>query len=249
MSNMTDEVAAAAEVLEGADPLVTLEWAVARYAPRLALACSFGPEDVVLVDLIARHRLPIDIFTLDTGVFFPETYALWRELEARYGVKVRAVRPAQSLEEQAEAHGPELWKRAPDRCCALRKVAPLEAALDGLAAWVTGIRREQTPERAGARMVEPDRRPGLIKVNPLAHFTHDDVWAQIYLHDIPTNPLHAQGYPSIGCAPCTSPVALGEDPRNGRWRGIAKTECGLHVREDGDARVIPAQRLAHREGA
>jgi phosphoadenylyl-sulfate reductase (thioredoxin) len=249
----SDELDGAAAVLEAADPLVTLEWAVARFAApgKLALACSFGPEDVVLVDLIARHRLPIDIFTLDTGVFFPETYALWRELEARYGVAVRAVRAAQSIAEQAVAHGPELWTRAPDRCCHLRKVVPLGAALAGLDAWVTGIRRDQTPDRASARMVERDRRPGLVKINPIAHWTHDDVWAHIYLHDVPTNPLHQQGYPSIGCAPCTSPVAAGEDPRNGRWRGSVKTECGLHAEthtEDGGT-VIPAKRLAQREGA
>jgi phosphoadenylyl-sulfate reductase (thioredoxin) len=227
---MTDEgLAGAAAVLEGGDPVAALEWAVARFAPRLALACSFGPEDLVLVDLIGRHRLPIDVFTLDTGVFFPETYALWREVEARYGIEVRGVRPVQSIDEQAAEHGPTLWTRAPDRCCHLRKLVPLAAALEGLAAWVTGIRRDQTPERASARVVERDRRPGLIKVNPIAHWTHDDVWAHLYLHDVPTNPLHQQGYPSIGCAPCTSPVAAGEDPRHGRWRGSVKTECGLHV--------------------
>jgi len=241
-----DELAGAATLLEGGDPLSTLEWAAARFAPRLALACSFGPEDLVLLDLVARHRLPIDIFTLDTGVFFPETYALWRDLEARYGIKLRAARAAESIAQQAVSQGPELWKRAADRCCHLRKVVPLAGALEGLAAWVTGIRRDQTPDRATAKIVERDRRPGLIKINPLAHWTHDDVWAHLYLHDVPTNPLHQQGYPSIGCAPCTSPVAAGEDPRNGRWRGQAKTECGLHVETDGT--LVPASRLAGREG-
>ncbi len=231
-------VAGAVAKLEGSDPVATLRWAVERFAPRLAVACSFGPEDLVLVDLIARHQLPIDIFTLDTGVFFPETLALWREVEARYGVRVRAVRAAQSIDEQAAAHGPELWRRAPDRCCQLRKVAPLASALEGLAAWITGIRRQQTPDRAAAGVVERDRRPGLVKVNPLVHWSHDDIWAHLYLHDVPTNPLHQQGYPSIGCAPCTSPIALGEDPRNGRWRGLAKTECGLHV--DAAIPAIPA---------
>ncbi len=238
---MTDEgLAGAAAVLEGGDPVAALEWAVARFAPRLALACSFGPEDLVLVDLIGRHRLPIDVFTLDTGVFFPETYALWRQVEATYGLQVRGVRPAQSIDEQAAEHGPALWTRAPDRCCPLRKVVPLTAAREGLAAWVTGIRRDQTPERASARVVERDRRPGLIKVNPIAHWSHDDVWAHLYLHDVPTNPLHQQGYPSIGCAPCTSPVVAGEDPRNGRWRGSVKTECGLHV---GDEPLVPVGAL------
>ena len=122
-----------------------------------------------------------------------------------------------------------LVRRAPDRCCELRKVQPLRAELAGWDAWVTAIRRDQTPDRAGARVVEHDRRFGLIKVNPLVAWTHRDVWRHLAAHDVPYNPLHDRGYPSIGCRPCTGPVADGEDPRAGRWRGRGKNECGLHV--------------------
>ncbi|HVK77700.1 MAG TPA: phosphoadenylyl-sulfate reductase [Kofleriaceae bacterium] len=233
-----DELTDAAARLEGGDPAATLAWAAERFAPRLALASSFGPEDCVLIDVIGRHRLAIEVFTLDTGLFFDETTALWRALEARYGITVRAFRPRQTVDEQAAAHGPALWERQPDACCKLRKVEPLGRALSGLDAWVTGIRRDQTPDRATAKVVERDRRPGLIKLNPLAAWTSDDVWAYVRAHDVPVNPMHARGFPSIGCTPCTSPVAAGEDPRSGRWRGNAKTECGLHV-EDG--RLVPGR--------
>ena len=239
MSTLTDlELADAAARLEGAPPEVILAFAAERLGPRIALASSFGPEDCVLIDVIGRHRLPIDVFTLDTGLFFDETYALWRALEARYGITVRAVRPRQTVEEQAAEHGPALWERAADACCKLRKVEPLGRALSELDAWVTGIRRDQTPDRAHAQVVERDRRPGLLKLNPLAAWTSDDVWAHVRAHEVPVNPMHARGFPSIGCTPCTSPVAAGEDPRSGRWRGQAKTECGLHV-EDG--KLIPAR--------
>ena len=208
--------------LEGHSALEILRWASRQYGSKLTFAAALGAECCVVIDLIGRHELPIDVFTLDTGVLFPETYALWRALEDRYGLTIRAVRPEQTIDAQALTHGPTLWERDPDRCCDLRKVRPLRNAL-------TAIRREQTPERATAQIVEDDRKFGLIKINPLVTWTHDDVWAHIYANDVPTNALHQQGYPSIGCQPCTSPVAPGEDPRSGRWRGAAKKECGLHV--------------------
>ncbi|MCI0343704.1 MAG: phosphoadenylyl-sulfate reductase [Planctomycetales bacterium] len=225
------EISVAAASLEGRSPAEVLRWAADRFAPRIALATGFGEEGCVIVDLIARERLPIGVFTLDTGLLFPETYDLWRRLEARYGIPIRAVRPALTLEEQAAAHGPALWERDPDRCCEIRKVAPLRAALRGLDAWVTAIRREQTPDRAGAAPVEWDRKFGLVKVNPLVRWTGADVRAYVHANGVPRNPLHERGYPSIGCWPCTSPVAAGEDPRAGRWRGSAKKECGLHSRK------------------
>ena len=215
--------------LEGASALEVLRWASEQYGPGLTFATGFGAEGCVVIDLIARARLPVDLFTLDTGVLFPETYELWRQLEARYGVTIRGVTPVQTIAAQELVHGPRLWEREPDRCCDLRKVRPLRAALAPFDAWITAIRREQTPERATARIVERDRKFGLVKINPLAAWTHDDVWAHIYLHDVPYNALHDRGYPSIGCAPCTSPVAPGEDARAGRWRGSNKNECGLHT--------------------
>ena len=214
----------------GASPEEILRSAERRFAPRLAFATGFGPEGLVLLDLIARHRLRVDVFTLDTGLFFPETYALWRRLEERYSFSVRAVRPALDLEEQAEQRGPSLWERDPDLCCGIRKVDPLRQALRGHDAWISAIRADQTKDRAAARVFERDARYGLVKVSPLLAWSSDDVWRYLRAHDIPTNPLHERGYPSIGCWPCTSPVRPGEDPRAGRWRGRAKTECGLHAR-------------------
>ncbi|HTJ42531.1 MAG TPA: phosphoadenylyl-sulfate reductase [Kofleriaceae bacterium] len=206
--------------LEGKSALDILRYAADRFAPRITCATSLGAEDCVLIDLIGSAKLPIDFFTLDTGVLFPETYALWQKLEARYGITIRAVRPVETID--------RLWETEPDRCCDLRKVKPLRAELGRWGAWITGVRRDQTPDRANAQIVEDDRKFGLIKVNPLVAWTHKDVWRHLVDHGVPYNPLHDQGYPSIGCEPCTSPVADGEDPRAGRWRGSVKKECGLH---------------------
>ena len=225
------EIDGAATRFEGRPAGDVLAWAADRFRGRVVFATGFGAEGCVLIDVIARLGLDIELLTLDTGLFFPETYALWRRLEERYGVTIHAIRPAETVEEQARSHGERLWERAPDRCCALRKVAPLEAALAGRSAWVTAIRRDQTKNRTASHAVEFDlRHPGLVKVNPLVTWTSADVAGYVRTHDVPTNPLHDRGYPSIGCEPCTSPVATGEDPRAGRWRGREKTECGLHAR-------------------
>ncbi len=227
---LTDaEIVDAAARLEGAAPADVLRWAADRFAPRLGFATGFGVEGCVIIEIIGRLQLPIEIFTLDTGLLFPETYALWRTLEQRYGVTIRGVTPAQTVEQQAAAHGPALWERDSDACCALRKVTPLAAEAARLDAWVSAIRRDQTRARADARVVERDGRFDLVKINPLVGWSNADVWRHVLAAEIPYNPLHDQGYPSIGCAPCTGPVAAGEDPRAGRWRGQAKTECGLHA--------------------
>jgi thioredoxin-dependent adenylylsulfate APS reductase len=239
------EIEDAAARLEGR-AAEALAWAAARFPGQVAFATGFGAEGCVVLDLVARERLAIDVFTLDTGLLFPETYALWRRLEERYDISIRAVRPAQTLWQQVLAHGEALWERQPDRCCALRKVEPLRQALAGHAAWVSAIRREQTPDRAAARVVEWDDRFGLVKLNPLASWSHADVWSYVEERRVPVSPLHARGYASIGCEPCTSPVRPGEDPRAGRWRGREKTECGLHARAQSPA--VPL-RLARPEGA
>jgi thioredoxin-dependent adenylylsulfate APS reductase len=241
----TGEIDSAAQRFEGR-PVEALAWAAERFPKRVTFSTGFGAEGCLIVDLIGRHQLEIDVFTLDTGLLFPETYALWRRLEERYDITIRAVRPAQSVPEQAKTHGDSLWARDPDRCCALRKVEPLRQALADKEAWVSAIRREQTRDRASARVVEWDERFALVKLNPLASFTHDDVWSYLRAHHVPVSPLHEQGYTSIGCHPCTSPVAPGEDPRAGRWRGRQKTECGLHARPQSSS--IPL-RLARPEGA
>ena len=214
--------------LEQRSPLDVLRWAADHYSPRLTFATGFGPEGCVLIDLIGRHHLPIDIFTLDTGLLFPETYKLWQRLEKRYALTIRGVKPALSVDDQAVAHGDRLWVQAPERCCDMRKVAPLKTELQRVDAWVTAIRREQTPERENALVTEWDTKFDIVKVNPLVRWTKKDVWAYLLRHEVPYNPLHDQGYPSIGCGPCTGVVREGEDDRAGRWRGIAKTECGLH---------------------
>jgi phosphoadenosine phosphosulfate reductase len=209
---MTDawiDLESAGRVLETEPAVEVLRWA-SRTIPKL--------------DLIGREQLPIEIFTLDTGVLFPETYALWKALESKYGITIRAVPPVETID--------QLWLTDSDRCCDLRKVQPLRAALAGYGGWITAIRRDQTPDRADARVVEADQKFGLVKVNPLVRWTHDDVWGHLYAHDVPTNPLHQQGYPSIGCQPCTSPIVPGENLRAGRWRGAQKTECGLHAKDD-----------------
>lgn len=229
MTDTTIDPVFAARELEGRPPAEILRWASQHLGNKLTFATGFGAEGCVIIDLIARHNLPIDLFTLDTGLLFPETYELWQRLENRYGVAIRAVRPVHTIDQQAELHGGRLWERDPDRCCELRKVVPLRNALAGFDGWITAIRRDQTAERAHARVVEHDRKFGLLKINPLVAWTHDDVWGHLYAHDVPYNPLHDRGYPSIGCHPCTAAVLPGEDARAGRWRGRSKKECGLHV--------------------
>lgn len=207
-----------------------LEWAVEKFGEKLTLACSFGAEDVVLVDGLQRvangHK--VDIFYLDTGLHFPETYETRDRLAKRYGISFRRVTPDLTLEEQQASYGPELWRKAPNKCCYIRKVQPLEKNLSSYRAWMTGIRREQSPTRRHTRIVEWDEQFGLTKINPLAHWSHEQVWEYIHEYDVPYNLLHDEQYPSIGCEPCTQPVRDGADLRSGRWLGFEKTECGLH---------------------
>ena len=227
-----------AEELEGRAPGEILAAVASHFPGKISLATSFGPEDNLLLELIARERLPIGAFTLDTGFLFAETYALWARLEALSGLSVTAV--TSDAPRVVEPGKPAPWLADPDACCDARKVKPLRAVLSTLDAWVTGIRREQTPERASARVVEWDARFGLVKVNPLVAWTSDEVWSHLKRLEIPFNPLHEQGFSSIGCAPCTTPVKPGEDPRSGRWRGREKTECGLHLRAAPSPTLSPA---------
>jgi phosphoadenylyl-sulfate reductase (thioredoxin) len=220
---MTCTVVHPAPPAEGSHPGDVLAWAAQRYAGRLTCAISLGVEDCALISLAAERGLTLNYFSLDTGVLFPETYALWKDVETKYGVKIHALKPVEVID--------RLWEREPDRCCQLRKVEPLKRHLAGFEAWVTGIRREQSKDRANAQLVEADLKFGLTKVNPLVAWTQKDVWRYVNDHGVPYNPLHDRGYPSIGCAPCTSSVAPGEDARAGRWRGQTKTECGLHSKE------------------
>jgi phosphoadenylyl-sulfate reductase (thioredoxin) len=214
--------------LEGREPGEVLSWAHATFGPRLLFATGFGVDGCVLVDIIARRALPIRIVSLDTGLLFPETYELWRRLERRYGRRIEPIVPAETVDEQAATNGPALWERDPDLCCRLRKVLPLRRALAGVDAWITSIRRDHSVTRAHVRVAERDTVFGLVKINPLAGWSSKQVWKYAREHGVPYNALHDRGYPSIGCTPCTSPVASMEDLRAGRWPGRAKTECGLH---------------------
>ena len=197
---------------------------VEHFHPKLSLACSFQKEESVLLDLLLGMVPDARVFALDTHVLFPETYAVWRQVEQRYGIKVE-VYEGPSLGRQAAIHGDALWATNPTLCCSIRKVAPLSNALAGLDGWITGIRREQSPTRATAQKVGWDERHELWQANPLADWTDVEVDAYIAEHDLPVNALHAQGYSSIGCTHCTEPGR----GREGRWNGTGKTECGLHV--------------------
>ncbi|MDF2662237.1 MAG: phosphoadenosine phosphosulfate reductase [Paenibacillus sp.] len=216
---------------EKRSPEALLEWAV-RQIERLTLACSFGAEDVVLLDMVHRIHPGMDIFYLDTDFHFKETYETRDQLSERYGMKFIPVHPGITPEEQAARHGNQLWHTDPDLCCHIRKVLPLANTLTRYDAWITGIRRDQSPTRASAEKVEYDAKFGLIKLNPLASWKQEDVWHYIRTHHVIYNPLHDLGYPSIGCTYCTRPVKPGEDSRAGRWSGKPKTECGLHLDYD-----------------
>ncbi|NQX64253.1 phosphoadenylyl-sulfate reductase [Paenibacillus qinlingensis] len=220
-------VTKAAEEFENQSPEAILKLAVDTFGS-LTLACSFGAEDVVLVDMLQKINPNVDIFYLDTNVHFDETYETKERLEKHYGTKFIQVLPKLTLNEQAEKFGDELWKSDANQCCNIRKVDPLTEILGKYDAWITGIRRDQAPTRANAKKVEYDVKFGLIKFNPLASWTSEDVWQYIRDNDVIYNPLHDRNYPSIGCTHCTRQVAEGEDPRAGRWASIEKTECGLH---------------------
>lgn len=227
------DLKAISDEFEAASPEAVLRWAIEEFSPEVALATGFGAEGCVLVSMLSAIRpissgTPMRIFYLDTDLLFPETYALRDQLEARYGVHFERRATSLSVNDQAAEYGERLWERDPNLCCRLRKVEPLREMLKGMRAWVSAVRRDQSPTRARTGLVEWDERFGLIKINPLAKWSAGDVWNYIAKHEVPYNPLHDQGYPSIGCRPCTTPVQIGELPRDGRWRGTAKSECGIH---------------------
>ncbi|WP_420894169.1 phosphoadenylyl-sulfate reductase [Staphylospora marina] len=226
----------AAETLRRAHPSDILEWGLRTFGQKgIALACSFGVEDVALVDMLHRLDPEVDVFYLDTDLLFPETLETRDRLSERYGKRFIRISPSLTLEEQAQKYGEKLWEKDPNLCCRLRKVEPLARVLTGYRAWITGIRREQSPTRARAEVVEWDEVFGLVKVNPLAFWTTKQVWAYVVENRVPYNPMHDRDYPSIGCMPCTRQVKPGEDPRAGRWPGKAKTECGLHVKPEDES--------------
>jgi len=223
-----EELRDLASEFETREPKDVLRWTLEEFGNDVALATGFGAEGCVLVHMLSQINRDARIFYLDTDLLFPETYDLRDQLEVRYGVRFERRSTILSVEDQSRQFGERLWERKPNLCCKLRKVEPLLEALGDLRAWITAIRRDQTPARATAGIVERDQKFGLIKINPLASWSSFDVWRYIAKHDVPYNLLHKSGYSSIGCKPCTTAVQIGEDPRAGRWRGAEKTECGLH---------------------
>jgi phosphoadenosine phosphosulfate reductase len=227
-------------VLESRDPVALLTWAIENFHPRLALSCSFGaPEGMVLLDMMHRIESSSRVFVLDTGRMHQETYDLIDRVRDRYDKKVEVVLPdTEAVQSMVREHGMNLFYESLQNrqlCCRLRKVEPSARFLADLDAYVTGLRRAQNPTRSEIRKVEVDRaNGGILKVNPLADWSHDDAWQYVRTHQIPVNRLHKEGYPSVGCAPCTRAIQAGEDPRAGRWwwENPETKECGLHADEE-----------------
>ncbi|TSB46668.1 phosphoadenylyl-sulfate reductase [Alkalicoccobacillus porphyridii] len=215
--------------LAGLDSLDILRWAFQTYGDELVYACSFGAESMVLIDLISKVKPDAQILFLDTDFHFIETYQLIEEVKKKYPqLRIDLEKPGLTPKQQAELHGDKLWKTNPDLCCKIRKLDPLEGQLNQKKAWISGLRREQSPTRANTQFVNQDHRFESVKICPLIHWKEDEIWMYIKLHKLPYNKLHDQNYPSIGCTHCTKQVADGQDSRSGRWANTDKTECGLH---------------------
>jgi phosphoadenosine phosphosulfate reductase len=213
--------------LEGASADDLLRWTDENFGGNYIVASNM--QDAVLVDLAAKVRPGVDVLFLDTGYHFVETIGTRDAVEAVYDINVVNVTPENTVTKQDELFGKDLFAREPNECCRMRKVEPLSAALRGYSAWVTGIRRVEAPTRANAALISWDKAFGLVKINPLAAWSDEDMQAYIDANDVLVNPLVFEGYPSIGCAPCTAKPVEGADPRSGRWAGLSKTECGLHA--------------------
>ena len=228
------ELAVESQRLEGAAPEQIIRWAVDRYYPQLTMATAFGPEGCVILYWLSKIEPRTRVFNLDTGYQFKETLELRDRIATTYGIEVELMRPELTVEQYEAKHGGSLYKTKPDQCCFDRKVTVLRSAVADAQAWMSGIRRDQSPDRAAAPIVGWDAKFELVKISPLANWTKAKVWKLITDERIPYNPLHDQGYPSVGCWPCTRAVTLGEqDERAGRWSGSAKTECGLHSLDQG----------------
>jgi phosphoadenosine phosphosulfate reductase len=212
-----------------------LRWAWDTFGSRAAIGTSFQGAGIVMMHIAQSEKIPLPVFTLDTGLLFPETVALKKRLEDFLGIAIESLVPEFTVEKQAEINGPELWKRDPDSCCTLRKVEPLQKKLGQLDCWITGLRRQQSDTRGGVQILEvyefdPIMNREIVKLNPMTFWKREEVWDYIKKHQLPYNPLQDQGYRSIGCIPCTSKATgSGEDERAGRWIGFNKTECGIHT--------------------
>jgi len=230
MSQQTTDLSTLNTQFENAYPQDVLRWAAETYGDQLAVVTSFQPTGIVTLHMLSEVAPDTTVLTLDTGLLFPETYALMDELEARLNLRLIRVKPALTVAQQAAAHGAELWAHDPDKCCGIRKTVPLNEALDGYDAWITGLRRDQSTGRKSTPIVSWDAKYNKVKLSPFATWTEDMIWMYIHAHELPYNELHDRNYPSIGCYPCTQAVVPpASDVRAGRWAGHAKTECGIHV--------------------
>ncbi|MGG1674931.1 phosphoadenylyl-sulfate reductase [Neobacillus sp. NRS-1170] len=211
------------------DYLDVLKWAFDEYGDDIVYACSFGAEGIVLIDLIHKVKKNAKIIFLDTGLHFSETYELIEKVKERYStLQIELIKPIMTLNQQEKWYGEELWNHNPNLCCHMRKVVPLKNALNDVIAWISGLRREQSPTRSLTNYINRDEKFHKIKICPLIHWTWSDIMTYIHLNKLPYNPLHDKGYPSIGCATCTKAITNTDDSRSGRWSGHSKTECGLH---------------------
>jgi phosphoadenosine phosphosulfate reductase len=229
------ELRECSERFETATAEEILEWAVGRFGDKFTMATAFGPEGMVILEMLSRISPKTYVFNLDTGYQFPETLQLRELVKEKYGIEVDLLKPELSVFHYEKLHNGPLYETNSNQCCFDRKIKVLQRAALGRHAWASAIRRDQSPDRAKAPIIAWDKKFHLVKVSPLANWTKSQVWNRILLkgNEIPYNPLHDAGYPSIGCWPCTRRVMMGEDDRAGRWSGTAKTECGLHTTEDG----------------
>lgn len=231
-SELLAELANWSSQLETATPDEIITWAFKRFGQGLTMATAFGPEGCLILSILAKVAPKTYVFNLDTGYQFQATLDLRDRIAERYGIEVEMLQPELSVPEYEALHGGPLYKTNPNQCCFDRKIKVIRRGLEGRTAWMSGIRRDQSADRGRAAIVGWDNKFQLVKISPLANYTNKDVWRRIVAEEIPYNPMHNQGYPSIGCWPCTKAVAAGEsDERSGRWSGTGKTECGLHTLE------------------
>ncbi len=230
LTTMRSKVDSLNEKFGSLSPEDILESVLLEYGSEAVMSSGFGPSGLVLMHKLSLLKPGAKVFYLDTDLLFGETYSLIQALEVRLNLRFVKVRSHLSLDQQAREYGDELWKSSPDKCCYLRKVLPLKSFLDDKKAWITAIRKDQSETRRDSPVVSWSETFGVIKVNPMVNWTEDDVWSYIHLNEIPYNELHDRDYPSIGCIPCTRPVAPGSGLRSGRWAGLTKTECGIHER-------------------
>jgi len=222
------------------NPEDLLKWTIEHFGvDKIVMGTGFGAPGVVLLDILKKVNKNVDVFYIDTGVLFKETYELKNQLESHYNMKFKRFSTQIPMVQQRELYGDELWNRDPNLCCNIRKVMPLKKALSSHDAWITAIRKSQTDMRKDSDAIEYDERYNVTKINPLINWTHEEVWDYIEEFKLPFNKLHKEGYPSLGCIHCTTAVNSGEDDRAGRWRGSGKTECGLHFnQQNGQIRIV-----------